>query len=157
MFGKKGDGGLTAVVIIIIIIAFIAWLVKLGQRECNNDNECENDFYCGADFSCHKMSVIERTVSPTIVTKDYSGLAKSFLILALALIVSSIILKYNRNKGNKEQPENKLTIDKQIGKPMFSKQEMSKSKRNTSTYILLGAIAGAVIVCLLLLIIISLS
>jgi len=39
MLGKKADGGLTAVVIILIIIVFLGWLVNMGKRECSSNKE----------------------------------------------------------------------------------------------------------------------
>ncbi len=54
---KKADGGLTAIVIILIIVVFIGWLIRINSRECNSNTDCGEDSYCGSDFSCHTIPV----------------------------------------------------------------------------------------------------
>ncbi|MFH1827986.1 MAG: hypothetical protein ABH824_01855 [Nanoarchaeota archaeon] len=100
---KRADGGLTAVVIIVIILIFIGWLVSLGQRECKTNNECGTDQYCGSDFGCHPIPVIEKTNN--VVQYDLKAPA---LIIGLAMIITAIILKWDKIKnGSKNRNSNK--------------------------------------------------
>ena len=149
MLGKKADAGFTAVVIILIIIVFLGWLINLGQRECANNNDCSDKEYCGSDNACHKIPVIERTVteSPTIVERDYRSLTGPFMILGLAVIIAAIILRYKRNKKEKKEETPIFDFHKE------QKKEKKATKDQAKTYMILGAIAGAIIVCLTALII----
>jgi len=57
---KRADGGLTAVLIIIVIVAFLGYLVNFGGRECRVNSDCGNENYCGSDFACHQIPIIEK-------------------------------------------------------------------------------------------------
>jgi len=108
---KKGDVGLTAIVIIIIIVIFLGWLIKIGGRECNSNEDCGEDSYCGSDFSCHKIPVIEKTVVKRSSTMP-------ILIICITAIALAIILRWEKifgkrevrdSKGKEEMPESYYT------------------------------------------------
>ena len=111
IFGNKKSEALTAVLIVLVIAVFLGWLINLGSRECYSNNDCGNGQYCGSDFACHQIPTIEKTVVQN------SFIIPS-IIIALAIIIASIILKYNRpnpiNKNNQEikqeQTPNKLKM-----------------------------------------------
>jgi len=100
MSNRKADAGLTAIVIIIIIIIFLGWLVKINSRECNSNTDCKKDQYCGSDFSCHKIPVIKAT------TKKSSILP--LLIISITLIALAIIWRWEKIFGKKQ---NKAEIE----------------------------------------------
>ena len=89
MWGKKGVAWLAAVLFIIIIVIIIVWLVNLSNRECSKDSDCSDGFYCGSDFSCHEFKIVEKTT----VNNDLIGAG---IIIAVAIIIAAIILRYRR-------------------------------------------------------------
>ena len=93
---KKGDAGLTAIVIILIIIIFLGWLVKTGYRECNSNSDCGEDSYCGSDFACHKIPVIEKTV----VERSYT---LPTLLICITAIAIAIIFRWEKIFGKRKQ------------------------------------------------------
>ena len=92
---KKGDGGLTAIVIIIIIIIFLGWLVNIGSKECDSNNDCGEDNYCGSDFSCHKIPVIEKTVVERSNTLP-------LLLVCITLVALAIIFRWEKMFSRRE-------------------------------------------------------
>lgn len=88
---KKGDGGLTAVLIIIIIIILIGWMVNMGGKECRDNGDCRENNYCGSDFECHKFPVIKE--ASTIIEKDYTAPS---IIIGISLIIMSLILRWDK-------------------------------------------------------------
>jgi len=95
---KKADGGLTAIVIIVIILVFIGWLVKLNNRECTKDRDCGIESYCGSDFTCHRIPIIEKTNS--IVQYD---LKWPSVIIGISVIIAAIIIKGGKIPFRKEK------------------------------------------------------
>ncbi|MFC1705021.1 hypothetical protein ACFLZ6_01685 [Nanoarchaeota archaeon] len=100
MFNKKGDAGLTAVVIIILIIVFLGWLVNLGNRQCNSNADCGKESYCGVDHGCHKIPVIEK--STVVVQRDYTGAAK---IIGAAIVIASIFFNFDKIRPRRKQKQ----------------------------------------------------
>lgn len=93
---KKGDAGLTAIIIILIIIIFLGWLVKTGGRECNSNSDCGEYSYCGSDFSCHEFQIIERTV----VKRPYT---LPVLLICITAIAIAIIFRWEKIFGKRKQ------------------------------------------------------
>lgn len=149
MLGKKADGGFTAVVIILIVIVFLGWLVNIGGRECSSNKECKDSEYCSSDFACHDIPVIEKITTPTIIQRDYSSLKGPVTILGLAAIITAVILRVKKNK--KEKPAEDPAY--YTPKPAINQEKAQKyiSKDISKTQLILAAIAGGVIVALLLL------
>jgi len=90
--------------------------------------------------------------TPTIIQRDYSSLKGPIAILGLAVIIGAVILKFKRNK--KDQTSEPITRE-----PIFEKQLFIKSPKKLSTdkkklYLMLGAIGGALIICIFFLMII---
>lgn len=113
MLNKKADGGLTAIVIILIVLVFLGWLVKIGNRECNSNKDCEEDHYCGSDFSCHQIPVIEKTVVKRSLTLP-------LLIISATIIILAVIWKWEKLFGKKEIIE-EIETSKET-KPYYSSQ-----------------------------------
>lgn len=159
MLGKKADGGFTAVVIILIVIVFLGWLVNMGQRECSSNKECKDNEYCGSDFACHDIPVIEKITTPTIIQRDYSSLKGPFTVLGLAAIITALILRFKRNKEEKqEKPAVYPTYYTQAPKPAINQEKAQKyiSKDISKTQLILAAIAGGIAVIALLLLVVLL-
>lgn len=106
MKNKKADGGLTAVVIIVIILVFLGWLMKVGYRECNGNKDCSDDEYCGSDFSCHKIPVIEKT--PTVVNYDLKFPA---IFIGISIVIAAIILRWEKIKPRIKKRKDKTLMD----------------------------------------------
>ncbi|MFH1510271.1 MAG: hypothetical protein ABIF10_01160 [Candidatus Woesearchaeota archaeon] len=85
---KSGEALVTAIVIIVIIIAVGTWLVNISGRECKKDNECGEESYCGSDFACHQIPIIEK--SPVVVERQYTVPA---IIIGISMIVTAFIIK----------------------------------------------------------------
>lgn len=152
MLGKKADGGFTAVVIILIVIVFLGWLVNMGQRECSSNKECKDKQYCGSDFACHDVPVIEKITTPTIIQRDYSSLKGPFTVLGLAAIITALILRFKRNKEEKQEaPAAAGYAAPYTPKPVICQKV--ETKYASKTQLILAAIAGGVIVALLLLVV----
>jgi len=94
---KKADGGITAIIIIIIVLVFIGWLVNIGGRECRTNKDCGKDAYCGSDFACHQVPVIERSAGASYTLPA--------LIIGLAMIVTAVIIKWDRIKPSRNVAE----------------------------------------------------
>ncbi|MBC8500370.1 MAG: hypothetical protein ISS25_01760 [Nanoarchaeota archaeon] len=158
MLGKKGDVAVI-IILIIIIIVVIVWLISLALRECRQDNDCEEDYYCDSDFTCNKIPVIEKTTTPVIINRDYSGLAKYFTFLGLAVIIGAIILKFKRSKKETGLTKKLFKRDKKEARFTETPSKPAKkiSRDSAKTYVLIGAIAGTLIICLLALIVLILS
>ncbi len=92
---KKADGGITAIIIVVIILVFIGWLVAMGNRECNTDSDCGKGSYCGSDFACHEIPVIEKSASVSFTLPA--------LILGIAMIITAVILKWEKLMPNKSK------------------------------------------------------
>jgi hypothetical protein len=90
---NKGDGGLTAIVIIVVIIVFLAWLVNISQRECHSNKDCTDEQYCGSDFACHRIPIIERETSPTVIQRNYLGPA---WIIGIAMVITAILFNLDK-------------------------------------------------------------
>lgn len=151
MLTKKADAGLTAVVIILIIIVFLGWLINIGQRECSNNNECKDGYYCGSDFACHKIPVIEKVTTPTIVQRDYTSLTGPFMILGLALIVSALILRYKRNKKTQKTEEIEEPKTEFIHTDEFKRRiaKKTKSKFFINNYMIIWGLIAVLCVAVL--------
>lgn len=89
---KKADGGLTIIIVVVIILAFVGWLVGVGNRECNTNNDCGKGSYCGSDFACHEIPVIEKSSGGYIVPA---------LILGISMIIAAAILKWDKLRPSK--------------------------------------------------------
>ena len=72
----------------LVIIAGVVAFSNVATRECSKDTQCGSNSYCGADFSCHAIQVI--TVEKTEYHNDF---AQSALIVAIAIVISALILK----------------------------------------------------------------
>lgn len=83
IISKKADASL-ALVIIIIVVLFLAWLVNIGSRECYNNKDCAPGSYCGSDFSCHEMQSI-------IIKNNY---ILPSIIIGIAIILAALIIKW---------------------------------------------------------------
>ncbi|MEK6943049.1 MAG: hypothetical protein AABX00_03235 [Nanoarchaeota archaeon] len=95
MKNKKASG--IPFILIAIIIFFAAWwFVSISNRECNSNKECSSESYCGSDFACHPYPNIQKTVV------QYSLFWPS-IIMAVALIVVTLILRWERIMPKKEE------------------------------------------------------
>lgn len=94
MKSKKGDAGMTLILVIIIIVLFFGWLINIGQRECRTNRDCGSASYCGSDFACHEFPVIQQTVV------QYNFLMPS-IIIGIAIIIAVLIYRRN-NQSQKE-------------------------------------------------------
>ncbi len=150
--GKKGYvAGVISLIIIVIII--IVWLIALGQRECHSDRDCGKESYCTSDFTCHKIPVIEKT--PVIVNKNYNNVLKSAKFLGIALIIASIIFKFKKERVSTLY---KRLFKKDKEQALLTKKSIKRiSKNNAKIYLIIGALAGALIVLSIVLIAIILS
>ena len=83
---KKAEVLLGAIVIVILVLIFIAWLVNEGWKECKNDSDCGTDQYCSSGFECKQIPIIEKTIQST----NYEMFA---FIIALGLIAFAIYIK----------------------------------------------------------------
>lgn len=97
---KKADGGLTAIIIVIIVLVFIVGLIFVGDLECRSNKDCNDEQYCGSDFICHNIPVIEK--SPVVYERHYTVPA---LIIGISLIITAIILKWDRIKPRRNRDE----------------------------------------------------
>jgi len=104
---KKADGGITAIIIIIIVLVFIGWLVNIGGRECRTNKDCGEEAYCGSDFACHQIPVIERSTGTSYTVPA--------LIIGLAMIVTAVILRWDKLRPNKNLAENKVEESDVVG------------------------------------------
>jgi len=90
---KKAQVEIATVFIVLLVIVFLGWLVNIGQKECRGNNDCGENSYCGSDFQCHKIPIIEKTSTKTIVEKHYTAPA---IILGLCMIITAIILRWDK-------------------------------------------------------------
>ncbi len=91
---KKAQVGLAVTTVIIIAVLGIGMLANLGGRECNSNKSCNNDEYCGSDFACHRIPVIEKTIIK-------NNFIMPSIIIGLAIIMASLILKSDKFKSKK--------------------------------------------------------
>ena len=91
---RKADGGLTAIVIILIIIVFIGWMIRVNSRECNSNSDCKKDQYCGSDFACHEIPV--KTVYKQSLTLPV-------LFICITIIALTVIFKWDKLFRRKEK------------------------------------------------------
>ena len=96
MNNRKANGGVTFILIAVIVFLAAWWLVNVSHRECNSNKECSSESYCGADFACHPYPNIQKTVV------QFNLLWPS-IILAVALILAVLILRWDRIMPKKEE------------------------------------------------------
>ncbi|MFC2136398.1 hypothetical protein ACFLTH_17425 [Bacteroidota bacterium] len=143
MNGKKGQ--LEAGIVIIIIIIIIIWIIVAVQKECNEDSDCGSDSYCTSEFTCNKIPVIEKTTLS--VNKNYGGITAGIIFLGIAIMVAAWIL--NRSDS---APVEKTTqvVEKVYHTP--EKVVEKKTRITDRTMLILSSIAGAVVMCIIFLI-----
>jgi len=90
---KKGDAGIAIALIVVVIVLFLAWLVNIGNRECNSNKDCGSDMYCGSDFTCHSYPNVQKTVV------QYSLILPA-LIIGIAIVVAAYIFKRKEQQAN---------------------------------------------------------
>lgn len=100
MLGKRADGGLTLIVVIVIIIFSLGWLIDFGNKECKSNNDCTDESYCGSDNACHQIPVIEKT--PTVINRDYGSLKGPAAILALAIVIAAVVLRTKKSNSTED-------------------------------------------------------
>lgn len=94
MHSKKASGSF--ILIALVIFLSVWWLVNVSSRECNTNNDCSSESYCGSDFTCRTYPNIQKTVV------QYSLLWPS-VIIALALIITTLILRWDKLMPKKEE------------------------------------------------------
>ena len=90
MSSKKANGALIILVVVVIII-ILYLIIDAATKECWKDTDCGQERYCGSDFKCHDMKIINKT----IINNDY-GLWKAAIIVAIAIIIAALILRWKR-------------------------------------------------------------
>jgi len=73
----------------------IIWLNDISTKVCKTNAECGDGNYCGFDHSCHKIPIIQKTTTVSIIKNNY-GIAG--LILGISIIISSLIIKHGKNE-----------------------------------------------------------
>ena len=102
-FGRKADGGLVAIIIILIVVIVLGVLINLGNRECTKDSHCKENYYCGSDFKCHPHPVIEKRVFQ-------NSLIVPSVIIGIAIIIAAYLLRNSRQNSMRKKPEQEHSI-----------------------------------------------
>ena len=104
-FKKKSQASVFAALFMILLVAGIAWLIHIRQRECNTNKDCPTDNYCGSDFACHEYPTIQRTYV------EYSLMGPA-LVIALAILITAILLNFSSIFPRKERHEEQTMKEK---------------------------------------------
>ena len=94
---KSRKAEATTIVIIAIVIILSLWLVNFGRKECRTDRNCGKEYYCASDFQCHEKEKIILEKSPDYVVPS--------LIIAAALVISAVILRFRWERKKKKPVE----------------------------------------------------
>ena len=117
---KKADGGFSLIITVVAIFLVVWWLVSVSQRECNKNTECNSESYCGSDFACHQYPNIQKTVI------QYNFFLPS-VIVAIALILAAVILRWDSIFKKETEPEEVVHIEHVEIAPKEEEKEYYKS------------------------------